>query len=513
MVIKQHIRLILILFVFSALSCAYHQKGDIVLVKGRVSCEGKGLEGVAVTDGASVVVTGRSGRYQLAVKPGNRFVYISSPAGYTVPVRNSVPQFYHDLGPSGAHPRSNARKAGMPGSQPEGNIPGNQNNYSGKKKLVVDFVLEKLPVDDTRHGFVVWADPQVKTEKEVLQAKEVADDLTRLLKNYQDIPFHGLGCGDIIGDNPELFSQIKDILTPSGIPFYQSMGNHDMHYNGRSNYLASEPFNNHFGPDYYSFNRGEIHYVVLNNVFYIGRDYFYIGYLTEEQLAWLENDLSLVEEGSVVVVSLHIPTALNQQDIRQFSYSSIAQSMTNKNALYEILSPYQVHIISGHTHVTNNVEISPNIFEHNVSAVCGAWWQGDYSEDGTPKGYAVFEVNGREMTWYYKSSGLERDHQFRAYKTGENPEQPGYITVNIWNWDPGWKAFWYEDGVQAGELEAYSGTDPETAMAYADKEKLDYKWITARTTNHMFRAKPKSATAEITIEVTDRFGHSYKATL
>jgi hypothetical protein len=34
----------------------------------------------------------------------------------------------------------------------------------------------------------------------------------------------------------------------------------------------------------------------------------YVGYLTENQLHWLEQDLASVPKGSTVVVSLHIPT-------------------------------------------------------------------------------------------------------------------------------------------------------------------------------------------------------------
>ncbi len=476
---KRNICLVFFLIALTADLFATSKVQMPLVREGTVSCEGKGIAGVAVTDGFSVCVTNKNGKYRLQANPETRFVYISSPAGYTVPVKNSVPQFFQS-------------------------VPELEN------KAKIDFYLTKLPNDDTRHGFVVWADPQVKNNHEAMQAKEVANDLSTLLTQYGDIPFHGLGCGDIVGDNPALFDSIKKLLSPIGIPFYQSMGNHDMHYNGRSNYLASDMYERHFGPAYYSFNRGEIHYVVLNDVFYIGRDYFYIGYLPEEQLAWLEKDLSLVPKGSTVVVALHIPTALGERDLKQFSYSNISRSVANKQALYKILQPFNTHIVSGHMHVSNNLFVSPQLFEHNVSSVCGAWWQGDYAEDGTPKGYAVFEADGSELKWYFKSSGYNRDYQFRAYPIGDNPEQLDYLTVNVWNWDPEWKVYWYEDGQRMGEMEAYSGLDPETTKAYSNKEKLAYKWISSRETSHLFRARPKSVTAKITVKVIDRFGTVYK---
>lgn len=476
---KRNICLLFFLVSFSVLSFSGEKVQQSIVYKGKVSCNGKGIAGVAVTDGTTVCSTDKNGSYSLQVTNEAKFVYISSPAGYSVPLENSAPQFF----------------------KPISEI---------KKSEKINFELDKIEGGDSKHGFVVWADPQIKANEEVVLLHEAANDLKTLLTGYENVPFHGLGCGDIVGDNPALYDSIKNMLGSVGIPFYQSMGNHDMQYNGRSNEDASAVFEKNFGPAYYSFNRGEIHYVVLNDVFYIGRDYFYIGYLTEEQLAWLENDLSYVDAGKTVVVTMHIPSTIDQQDLKKFSYSNISVSLANKNALYNILKSYQAHIITGHMHVTSNVVISPRLFEHNVSSVCGAWWQGDFAEDGSPKGYAVFEAIGNELVWQFKSVRKPIDYQFRVYPVDANKEQPGFVTVNVWNWDPEWKVYWYEDGQRMGEMEAYTGLDPETIKAYSNKEKLAYKWINAAKTSHLFRAKPKSASAKISVEVIDRFGTLYK---
>jgi len=467
----------LLLLAFTVMASAVDKQEKPIVFKGKVSCKGQGVAGVMVTDGVSVTQTDSNGEYLLTGNKNSEFVYLSSPAGYTVPVENSVPQFFRRI----------------------------NENRNGN----TDFQVIPAGSDDTQHGFVVWADPQIKSVKEAQLAREVVGDLKELINRKGSYIFHGMGCGDIVGDNPILFDSTKTMLSELGIPFYQSIGNHDMQYSNRSNESAAEMFKNHFGPDYYSFSRGEIHYVVLNDVFYIGRDYFYIGYIPETQLAWLEKDLALVDTTKTIVVALHIPTALNQQDIDQFSYSNISKSVSNKKALYNLLAPYQAHIVSGHMHVSNNVVISPKLFEHNVSSVCGAWWQGPFAQDGTPKGYAVFEANGAELSWYFKSAGYNKDYQFRVYNVGENQEQKEYLTANVWNWDPEWKIFWYEDGKKMGEMEQYSGKDPGTVDAFSDKDKLDYKWIGAATTNHLFRAKPQNASAEITVKVIDRFGNSY----
>jgi hypothetical protein len=78
-----------------------------------------------------------------------------------------------------------------------------------------------------------------------------------------------------------------------------------------------------FGPAWYSFNVGKVHYIVINNNFFIGTDWYYIGYIDERQLQWLENDLKHVKKGSQVIVSLHIPTTLDKSDREGFNYGNI----------------------------------------------------------------------------------------------------------------------------------------------------------------------------------------------
>lgn len=79
-----------------------------------------------------------------------------------------------------------------------------------------------------------------------------------------------------------------------------------------------------------------------------------------------------------------------------------------------------VHFLTGHTHYNANMERGA-IFEHNVAAVCETWWwAGKLSgvgvcKDGSPAGYAVYEADGRELNWYYKGVGQDRDKQFRTY--------------------------------------------------------------------------------------------------
>lgn len=448
-------------------------------VYGTVTCEGKPIEGVVVTDGYNCVRTDHTGAYVLELDDLARFIYISTPSGYKVEADRQHPQFYLRTEPG---------------------------------RQMYHFKLTANPADNGRHIMMVQSDVQVVSEDELcmydLQVADVREHLGQEMNNGTEI--FGVDCGDIVGDHPELYQSSLNHRASLGFPMYYVVGNHDMQYYGRTNETSTARYEDTFGPSRYSFNKGNAHYVVLDNCFYIGRDYFYMGYIDEAAFRWLEQDLKNVPAGAPVFVIMHIPTRLHQER-DQFTYDAphVAQSTVNASHLYEMLKPYKANIITGHQHCNFNIEITPDIIEHNTGAACGTWWDLPICEDGTPQGYCIYEIDGNDVTWYFKSNGKDKTYQFRAYAIGENTGCPDEITANVWNYDPKWKVEWLENGKVMGEMTRYSGCDPEMARMSADKSKLRYSWIGAAVTDHMFRAKPVNPDARLAVRVTDRFGNVY----
>lgn len=239
-----------------------------------------------------------------------------------------------------------------------------------------------------------------------------------------------------------------------------------------------------------------------------------MGYIDEKTFAWLEEDLAQVPVGSTLIVSMHIPGRLDEE-MQSFQYNSntISAQTINFSSLIEMLKPYKVHLFTGHMHYNRNIIHSGNLYEHNTGAVSGAWWQGDYCLDGTPMGYGVYEIDGSEVTWYFKSVGEERDHQMRVYAPNSTNRYGNDVVANIWNWDKNWKVEWQEDGVEMGAMTRFEGLDPEVEKAYSDKEKLEFSWIAPVLTDHLFRATPQNKDAEIKIIAKDTFGNVYTKTI
>ena len=96
----------------------------------------------------------------------------------------------------------------------------------------------------------------------------------------------------------------------------------------------------------------------------------------------------------------------------------------------------------------------------------------------------------------------------RVYLPGASKEFPQAIIANVWNWDKLWKVEWMEDGKLMGEMTQYTAYDP-LAEKMCQEAVQTYSWIAPVKTNHLFKAIPQNPQAQISVKITDRFGHEY----
>jgi hypothetical protein len=463
------------------------RRASAVTVTGRVAGPDGGIEGVAVTDGVSVTQTGADGRYELAASARRPFVYLSVPAGYQLPT--------HDTGTAQIYRRLDATGGGT---------------------ATASFRLAPLDRSDEEHAVLFLADPQARTKAEMQQFRdETVPDVRRTVKQLGDRPVVGVGGGDLVFDDLSLFSGYERAVRQMGIPFVQVVGNHDLNFDAAADPGSTATFRRHFGPEYYSFDRGAVHYVVLDDVYWPGSDGFgretddYLGHLPATQLQWLGQDLSLVEDGRPVVVLTHIPPLSTLYDRRGEASPSVRGQIGNRAALYELLDPFDAHIVSGHVH-ENEHRVADGPHEHVVGTACGAWWTGPVCYDGTPKGYAVYEASGTSVRWRYKSVGHDADHQMRVYPAGADPDAPDEVIANVWDATGDWTVVWYEDGIRAGRMTRRTGVDPLSRRLHEGDDRPEkHPWVNPQPTDHLYYAPANPDADRVRVEATDAFGRTY----
>jgi C terminal of Calcineurin-like phosphoesterase/N terminal of Calcineurin-like phosphoesterase len=448
-------------------------------IRGRVSAGGKLVRGVTVSDGSSSVATDANGEFELLSDGRARFAFVSIPGGYRIPRDASgLARIYRPL------------------------------ELDGRAEATVSFELEPDPDPEElarSHRFLVFGDTQIETEAEADRLDEAMPEVARLAD--ERVRF-GVACGDLVHDALELFPRYRAAVASTRTPFFQAVGNHDLD-RARGSVRGTSAFEAAFGPPHYSFNVGEVHYLVLDDVFWLGDGY--VGFIDEDQLSWIASDLALVEKGRTVVVFAHVPFLSTISERIGGKIAKREAEVLNRDRLIELLQPFEAHFITAHTHESEHV-IHEGIHEHVVSTVCGAWWSGPICWDGTPNGYHLYEARGGRLSWQFYPTGLG-EQQLRVYSAGSDQSRPEELVANVWNWDPAWKAFWYENGVRKGEMTRARGLDPLAVSLYAGKDRpsKNPEWVDPVATDHLFYAR--SANPSVTVEVVDRFGRTFTSAI
>lgn len=486
-------------------------------VYGTVLCDGVPVSGVVVSDGYECDQTDKDGYYQLQSLKKHGYVFISVPSGYTVAADGALPVFHRYL------------------------------NEDASRLERVDFNILKDEGQEN-HTMVILGDIQLAgINDDFAQFSKFVTDLNDHMEADQSRKFYGLTVGDMSYDRywlskgVDLYDYLSEIGRLNDIPVYNTIGNHDHEQMSIGDFYSAAIYKVVIGPTYYSFNIGEVHYIVLDNIECTNPgtgDITYNEKLVQEQIQWLKKDLSYIPKQTPVVVALHSPVFRND--------ASASGRMENYDLLVEALSGRNVHYMTGHTHVMYNVE-KPNQYEHNVGAICGTWWKTGQeipgihiSTDGTPGGYLLLDVNGTDFKWRFKAIGRSTDYQFRSYDRNEinlsrqaaipnaNDEyaakflsaasayctesNANEVILNVWNYDSRWKIEVKEDG-KSLNVRRFTGKDPLHFLYSAKRVDRNKSADFSSNNNHMFKVTASSQTSTLEIKVTDRFGNEYVETM
>ena len=221
---------------------------------GTVECDGTPLAGIAVSDGYNVVLTDKKGQYSMFSEKHNGNIFITIPRGYEAMTDGSdvVPQFWANV------------------SSDKGEVERH------------DFALKA--VDNDRHVIAALADIHIANHhNDLSNFRDIfLPSLRAELEQYRKagIPVYTLCLGDssheiywydYLYDIGSFRKTLADVNYPT--PLFNTMGNHDndgaVAQSPTVDFDATEKYRKAFGPTYYSFNIGKVHYVMLDNIRYI----------------------------------------------------------------------------------------------------------------------------------------------------------------------------------------------------------------------------------------------------
>ena len=287
-----------------------------------------------------------------------------------------LPQFFYTHYPNGS-----PVETFYPGIRPTGPLP-----YS------VDFALRPVEESETFDA-VVFADPQTRSFNEL---EDFQTDVVAELVGVEAA--FGLTVGDIVNDPLDLFVPHNAIVSTIGLPWWNLPGNHDLNLDVEGDEYSTQTFKRVYGPTDYSYKYGRVHFVSMDNVDYFGEEEGgYRGYLTDEQLQWLANDLAHVPQDHLVVIATHIPLrteAVGADNINTVNLDELFEVLDGREHLYSISghdtsNSWQIYFEPGEElptpeSVNEAVWDGPDAFHHQVLAEVrgGGWLSGPLEERG-----------------------------------------------------------------------------------------------------------------------------------
>ena len=500
-------------------------------VFGLVSSEEGPVANVVVSDGTEVTVTDDKGIYELKSAKKWGYVFISVPSGYEVAAEGVFPQFYQTL--------------------------------KGAADVVEqkDFKLTKVDGQDRYKLFLLGDMHLANRTNDAAQFTQFTTDLNAYMAQHSGQKMYALTLGDMTWDlywykNNYALPQYRETINRQvkNLQIYHTMGNHDNDFMTTSDYDAAVKYVDCIGPTFYSFNIGQVHYVVMDNIdcsAYDGTDSRnYVKKLSNEQLKWLAKDLAYVDKSTPLIVAMHAQIYKPTSTGFAFDHDS-----ANTEALLAALDGYEVHFVTGHTHKVYNITPDDDvvkgrdIHEHNSGAICASWWWSGnltpgvhVSIDGAPGGYAIWDIDGTDFAWLYKSTGWPEEYQFRSYDLNnvsfsmdDVPNIPSNVLIQlaykkyvnaypensdnevlikIWNWNSNWELSVVDERGKTLEYTPVWAYDP-LHIAALSVPRFNNSGLTStpsfvtESATNFFKVKADDADVDLTITVKDEFGHTW----
>jgi len=360
-----------------------------------------GVPHVCVSNGREVVQTDASGRYRLPVDD-DTILFVIKPRGWRPVVDdNHISRGYYIHKPHGSPAFE------YPGVPPTGPLPAS-----------VDFAL--YPQDEPqRFRAIIMGDSQVTNAKEVAYlAHDIIEELAGVEAAF------GMTLGDLVNNNLAMYDDLIATVAQAGKTWYHVSGNHDENYDAPADRQALETYQRHFGPPYYAFDYGPVHFLVLDDVVWEQKSPqrekagYYAG-LGEKQMEFVRNDLSGVPRDRLVVLTMHIPLRELREAEREQLFALLADRLHTlslsghyHHALHDFLAAEQGwHSREPHHHMV-------------VVTSCGCWWGGVPDEvgiphatmrDGVPNGYLIATFDGHKYSFEFKAARRPADYQMQIF--------------------------------------------------------------------------------------------------
>lgn len=266
--------------------------------------------------------------------------------------------------------------------------------------------------------FIFATDIHLQPEKHAIEGFNKA---ISHINNLRPKPQFVITGGDLIEDSyakdfesaVNQYDLYQKAIVKLDVPVYNIIGNNDyVQWNKKSAGKISHPdygkgmFRRRLGEGttYSSFDHGGWHFILLDSLDVNGEGKLQ-GYIDQNQMRWLKDELEKTGKFKPVCVTLHIPLLSLFTQLYKSVLVEPPEFFLVKNAteVIDLLSSYNVKLVlQGHLHLVEELKYK-NITYITGGSVSGFKWQGP--SFAHPEGFVIVDVKGDDFTWKYESYG------------------------------------------------------------------------------------------------------------
>lgn len=212
-----------------------------------------------------------------------------------------------------------------------------------------------------------------------------------------------------------LFNIYNELIKQIKAPVYNTIGNHEIfgwyEKSGVSRdheFFGKKLYQSKLGKTFYSANLGGIKLFVLDSIEEVPEKGRYYGYVNEEQLNWLKDELSKTDTLTPIILTTHIPLLTTFSQIRNGSMAANERGLVVENSkdVFDLFKRHNLRLVlQGHLHMYEDINIQNKIRIITGGAVSARWWTGP--NEGLEEGFVLIKIKDDKITADYIDYGWE----------------------------------------------------------------------------------------------------------
>lgn len=266
--------------------------------------------------------------------------------------------------------------------------------------------------------FVFIADIHLQPERNAVEGfKKAIDEINKinpdLIITGGDLIYDALGVSFERADS--LYNLFNETIKLFNATVYNTIGNHEIFgWNEKSAVQRDHPefgkkmYENRIGKTFYSFEHKGVKFFILDSIEEVPEGGKYYGYINDEQIHWVKNELNSTDNLTPIIISTHIPFITSFSQIKAGSQKENERGLVVENSK-EVLDLFSSHnlklVLQGHLHYFEDLNIQNKTSFITGGAVSARWWRGP--NDGMEEGFLIVKVTGDEIITEYYDYGWE----------------------------------------------------------------------------------------------------------